>query len=237
MINVLMYNNLTDRMERHALNLSDPMPYSFARTLTVGEFRGRSTSSIIWTDRRAMIAWNTTRSSWGRPINIGFAFRRIAEGGHANQSQHYAGMAFDVAQNIGNPLRAELRALATRLGVWSYVEPVSISPTWVHFDARLRPPACSAGFPLVRQGARGVYVCTLQDALGAVGIPAVGIDGMFGAITDNAVRVFQRENRLTADGIVGCNTWSRLTSMANGLWRRSAPMSAEAQYEYGCRCW
>jgi peptidoglycan hydrolase-like protein with peptidoglycan-binding domain len=72
-----------------------------------------------------------------------------------------------------------------------------------------------------------VYVCTLQDALGAVGIPGVGIDGTFGPITANAVRTFQRENGLTIDGVVGCHTWTRLTARANGAWRRIEPIPSE----------
>ena len=220
MINILVFNNLTNRMERYARNLSDPMPYNTGNTLSVREFRGRSTSNLIWTDRRAMLAWNTTRALFGRPIPVGFAFRRLGEGGHANQSQHYAGVAFDAGQALTPTLRNQLRQTAIRSGVWSHIDPASATPTWVHMDARQGPPACAAGFPLVRQGSRGVYVCTLQDALITAGIPGVGVDGMFGPITERAVRTFQRENGLSADGIVGCNTWTRLTAMTNGYFRR-----------------
>ncbi|MFH1868930.1 MAG: peptidoglycan-binding domain-containing protein [Candidatus Omnitrophota bacterium] len=36
------------------------------------------------------------------------------------------------------------------------------------------------------------------------------IDGMTGPKTKEAVKQFQRENRLTADGVVGKNTWLKL---------------------------
>jgi len=219
MINVLVYNHFAGVMDRYSLELYSPMPYINGSTLTVREFRGRSNSNIIWTDSRAMLAWNATRAAWGQPIHVGYAFRRIGEGGHSNQSQHYAGMAFDVAQNLSNASRNNLRNLASQLGVWTYVEPAYLTPTWVHFDARLSPPACSAGFPLVRQGSKGVYVATLQDALETAGIPAVGIDGIFGPNTRNATILFQRENGLAADGIVGCQTWTKLTAMTNGALR------------------
>lgn len=215
---VLIFNHLTGRMERYSRELSQPMPYIEGATLSVREFRGRSASDVIWSDRRAMHAWNVTRSAWARPIYVGFAFRRIGEGGHSNQSQHYAGMAFDVAQNTDSATRNRLRTLALGLGVWTYVEPAYLTPTWVHFDARLGPPACAAGFPLVRQGSVGVYVCTLQDALGVAGYPTA-IDGIFGANTRSVVQAFQRANGLAADGIVGCATWTRLTSIANNAWR------------------
>jgi len=227
MITVLVYNHILGRMERYVLNLSDPMPYSLDRTLTVREFRGKSNSNIIWTDRRTMQAWNQTRSAWGRPIYVGYAFRRIGEGGHSNQSQHYTGTSFDVAQNLDNATRNQLRNLASSLGVWTYVEPASLTPTWVHFDRRLNPPACAAGYPLVRPGSMGVYVATLQDALEAAGIPAVGIDGIFGLRTETGVIAFQKQNGLAQDGIVGCQTWTRLTSIANGIERRAAPIPIE----------
>jgi len=37
-----------------------------------------------------------------------------------------------------NAQRNELRNSAINSGIWSYIEPVSISPTWVHFDKRFR---------------------------------------------------------------------------------------------------
>jgi peptidoglycan hydrolase-like protein with peptidoglycan-binding domain len=45
--------------------------------------------------------------------------------------------------------------------------------------------------------------------LGARGYP-ITVDGIFGPITDAAVRAFQRSKQLTVDGIVGPNTWSAL---------------------------
>lgn len=32
---------------------------------------------------------------------------------------------------------------ANNSGVWSFVEPISLTPTWVHFDKRFGKPACS----------------------------------------------------------------------------------------------
>lgn len=219
MIHILVYNHHTNRMENYWRTLSDPMPYSTGGTLTVGEFRGKSNSDIIWTSSRVMEAWNTTRNAWGQPIYVGYAFRRIGEGGHSNQSQHYAGTSFDVAQNLPNAQRNRLRNLAESLGVWTYVEPAYLTPTWVHFDARKGKPACSAGYPTMMEGMIGVYVATLQDALDTAGF-TLKIDGVFGPATRRAVMKFQRQNGLSADGVVGCATWTSLTSQVNGIWRK-----------------
>lgn len=138
MAKIKVYNNDTNRMETYYRSETEAMPYVTNRTLTVGEFRGSSNSPTLWTEKRAMQSWNSQRYLYGRPIPVGFAFKRPWEGGHANTSQHYAGLAFDVGQTLSNQQRAAIRNIAITSGVWSYVEPVNLTPTWVHFDKRRR---------------------------------------------------------------------------------------------------
>lgn len=211
MAKILVYNPSTNRMEVYYRGLNSQMPY--AEHLTVGEFRSNSNSDVLWTDKRAMQAWNATRARFGRPIDVGFAFKKMSEGGHAGQSQHYAGVAFDVGQRMSTSERNRLRNVAAATGMWGYIEPKALTPTWVHMDRRTGTPACSTGgYPLVRQGSKGVYVALLQDALNDLGYSAGTIDGIFGSGTRRAVIQFQRDNNLSADGIVGCNTWRALTN-------------------------
>jgi len=121
------------------------------------------------------------------------------------------GVAFDVGQTLSNTQRNRLRNTAIRSGAWSYVEPASLTPTWVHFDKRAFPSACSSGgYPLIRQGSRGVYVLIAQDDLNTLGFRTGGLDGVFGGQTRSAVAAYQRSRGLIADGIVGCNTWLSL---------------------------
>ena len=222
MARILIYNNGSNRMETYIRGENEPMPYNTNGTLRVREFRGSSRSNTLWTTRNTMRAWNSTRYLYGGPIPVGFAFKRVWEGGHSGQSQHYAGVAFDVAQTLSNLQRNRLRNTARNSGVWSYVEPASLTPTWVHFDKRSFPPACSTGgYPLVRQGSRGVYVLVAQDGLNTLGFRTGGLDGLFGAQTRNAVIAYQRSRGLTADGIVGCNTWLSLQEDVVGRGRTS----------------
>lgn len=211
MAKILVYNQDTNRMETFFRNENESMPYNTNGTLRVREFRGASKSNILWTDKRTMQAWNSQRYIYGAPIKVGFAFKRPYEGGHGSQSQHYAGTAFDVGQGLTNAQRRVLRSSAQNSGVWTYVEPASLSPTWVHFDRRFGSPACSSGgFPLIRRGSRGNYVCIAQDDLNTLGYRTGGLDGVFGEQTYNAVKRYQSSRGLSADGIIGCNTWKSL---------------------------
>ncbi|MFV0516302.1 MAG: peptidoglycan-binding domain-containing protein [Aminipila sp.] len=225
MATIKVYNNDENRMETYYRGESESMPYNTGNTLTVSEFRGSSKSDLLWTEKRAMQAWNSFRFMYGEPIYIGFAFKRPYEGGHGQQSQHYAGVAFDVAQNLTNIQRASMRNLAYNSGLWGYVEPVSISPTWVHLDRRRGTPACaSGGYPVLRQGSIGSYVLILQDALNHLGYTTGGLDGIFGVTTTNAVKSFQIQQDLFSDGIAGCLTWSTLMYLVVGKYAELTPV-------------
>lgn len=64
-------------------------------------------------------------------------------------------------------------------------------------------------WPRVSQGDNGHPVRTLQDLLRARG-QSVAVDGVFGPLTDAAVRGFQQTEGLAVDGIVGPHTWGAL---------------------------
>ena len=79
-----------------------------------------------------MEAFNTTRERWRNPIYVGYAFKRIGEKGHSGMSQHYAGMAFDIAQGMPKAERDKIRNLAIKNKMFTYVEPANLTPTWVN---------------------------------------------------------------------------------------------------------
>ena len=76
MAKILIFNNDSDRMETYYREENQAMPYNANRSLTVGEFRGSSNSPTLWTTKRAMQSFNTTRYLFGSPIPVGFAFKR-----------------------------------------------------------------------------------------------------------------------------------------------------------------
>lgn len=57
---------------------------------------------------------------------------------------------------------------------------------------------------ILKLGSKGNEVITLQGKLNLIG------DGVFGPITEEAVKEFQKKNGLIADGIVGPKTWDKL---------------------------
>jgi peptidoglycan hydrolase-like protein with peptidoglycan-binding domain len=71
------------------------------------------------------------------------------------------------------------------------------------------PPDPILPWPLVKRGDNGFPVRPLQRLLNARG-PDIGVDGIFGPQTENAVKAFQSGHGLSADGIVGPQTWPRL---------------------------
>ena len=211
MAKILVYNNQTNRMETYYRGEAEPMPYNRG-TLRVREFRGSSESNLLWTDKRTMQSWNNFRTLYGRGIYVGFAFKRCWEGGHGILSQHYAGVAFDVGQNLSESSRNYMRNLAKASGYWRYVEPAADTPRWVHFDNRW----IASGYPLTQFGSRGVYVLIAQDALNTLGLGTGGLDGIFGRRTKEAVITFQGNNGLSQDGQIGNITWNSLMTQVVG---------------------
>lgn len=68
----------------------------------------------------------------------------------------------------------------------------------------------SQPMPTLYFGSSGVAVRALQQLLVSNGY-AVKVDGIFGALTETAVKAFQNQRNLGVDGVVGQRTWRTLT--------------------------
>ena len=66
--------------------------------------------------------------------------------------------------------------------------------------------------PTIKRGSTGPYVVECQTDLIRLGydVGPAGADGKFGAKTEAAVKAFQKDHGLKADGIVGPATWTAL---------------------------
>lgn len=76
-------------------------------------------------------------------------------------------------------------------------------------------PSSYPGTPL-RIGSTGNSVRIMQRQLNRIrknypNLPLLSLDGVFGADTENAVKIFQRQFNLSADGVVGKKTWYKIS--------------------------
>jgi N-acetylmuramoyl-L-alanine amidase len=99
--------------------------------------------------------------------------------------------------------KALIRALQMQLNANGASPQLAVDGIW--------GPRTKSAVPLTRQGDSGNLVFLVQSALLAKGYN-LAPDGKFGPATRNAVLDFQRKNGLSADGIVGPNTFERLFS-------------------------
>lgn len=87
-------------------------------------------------------------------------------------------------------------------------------PNWAVVSSNVGNEEASdtVSYPNIKLGSKGSDVKKAQQLLIAKGYScgAAGADGDFGAGTYNAVKKFQADNGLDADGIVGANTWAAL---------------------------
>ena len=73
-----------------------------------------------------------------------------------------------------------------------------------------------AGTRLLRRGVSGADVSELQGFLNLQGHEAGPVDGVFGSLTDLALRSFQQKRGLNADGVAGAQTRAEIRRIAQG---------------------
>ena len=207
--------------------------------LTVDGVVGRETWNAIYNEFRSIQSDNGTPNAYP-----GTALREGASDQNVRLVQFWLKIAHTVYSRLndltvdgrfGAATTAAVKRFQTYFGLTS--DGVVGRTTWnklyeVYNDiankllsSSLRP----GEYPgILRRGSSGTAVRELQFYLYLLSayessIPAVGIDGSFGAATENAVRAYQRFAGLTVDGIVGRATWDSLYGKASAL-RSSGPV-------------
>ena len=71
----------------------------------------------------------------------------------------------------------------------------------------------------IRKGNMGELVKQCQQMLQKLGydLGICGVDGDFGTATEKAVRAFQKDHKLSIDGVVGKNTWTALQQAVDAI--------------------
>ena len=91
----------------------------------------------------------------------------------------------------------------------------------------------------LRRGSKGEEVSAVQRRLKQWGYYDGAVDGVYGAATERAVRLFQKKNGLTVDGVIGEKTAAAIgvtlsgTSSASGTGAVSGDVYLLAQCIYG----
>lgn len=70
------------------------------------------------------------------------------------------------------------------------------------------PP--TVDLPILRRGMQGSAVTQLQERLKSLGFFKGTVDGVFGEVTEVAVKAAQQSLKIPTDGVVGPSTWSVL---------------------------
>ena len=81
--------------------------------------------------------------------------------------------------------------------------------TWLNIDE------ADTSNPTIKKGSTGNPVRRAQKRLTLGGYDTGGVDGIFGANTESAVKRFQKDFGLTQDGIVGPKTWDKIDSLGD----------------------
>jgi hypothetical protein len=187
----------------------------------VREFASRDGADMVLIDSELVLRLQAIRNHFGRPVIINSAYRTEAHNrrvGGASNSQHLHGRAADiVAQGVDPQNVAKYAETIGINGIGLYTR-----DRFVHIDTRTsrsfwrndgngeRAVNTHGGaanpYPIpnanLRNGSRGDTVKWLQFELNKHG-HRLAVDGIFGALTDRAVRAFQTSRRLVVDGIVG----------------------------------
>jgi peptidoglycan hydrolase-like protein with peptidoglycan-binding domain len=103
-------------------------------------------------------------------------------------------------QTAGRWITYVATPMGSKRGVVAYRLRPTASPT----GATTPVSTSSMALPTLRRGSRGAEVAMLQRQLG------LNDDGIYGPQTEAVVRAYQSSHGLTADGVVGRQTWGSL---------------------------
>ena len=82
-------------------------------------------------------------------------------------------------------------------------------PAGLYSNKELRAAGIVPGLnlPTLRRGSNGEWVRVVQQLLNTTIGAGLATDGIFGAKTEEALKTYQRQHKLTADGVCGPQTW------------------------------
>lgn len=194
--------------------LSENKDLKLSENFKLREFACADKSDTVLVSDELVALLQKVREHFGKPVIITSAYRTPSHNkkvGGASGSRHLTGEAADFVINGISP--AKIGYYLEKLGASGIG--IYISSDFVHVDVRERgkwrgiifsdkEENVKKYFPTVSSGSKGNSVRILQSML------KVDSDGIFGKQTREAVKKYQKDNSLDADGIVGPLTWKSL---------------------------
>ena len=196
----------------------------------VGEFGCRCTScKTILVDEGLVERLQQVRDHFDKAVVITSGYRcaaHNAEVSGAAGSRHTKGQAADFY--IPGVAPAEIAKFAESIGI----KGIGLYDDFVHIDTREKksfwyghkelPRSTFGGAPkqtftvelsTLQRGSKGREVRAMQTQLLGHGYQ-IDVDGVYGPATENAVKSYQKNNNLTADGIAGPMTYRSMLGIA-----------------------
>ncbi len=218
---IFIYNDLSRRLERYSLEAYDNMPYTLNNSMLVSDFFKNSTSYIGWSSSSFLKAWDAFSFGEVRACHV---FRRLCEGGHIQNSMHFAGLAadFDISDNVTTKEK-----ISSINNFFQFSENYSIH---VHISSQ-NP---KENFPRLSCGMSGLFVLILQDALNTLGFTGGGLDGFFGLNTKHSLGEFQKSQNLNISFETDEETWFYLTLLATGHGISNTTTHMRSKHKFFC---
>ena len=213
-------------MSVQTYSLSRQGNQNLSTNFKVREFKCNDGSDTILIDSTLVQVLQKVRDHFKKPITINSAYRttsyNVKVGGSPN-SQHCKGTAADIVVQGVDPLKVALYvkslpeysgkggigyySRADILGGFTHVDTRASKSRWISKSGTAYVSVADI-MPTIKKGdkdrvnGKSYAVTALQRHLG------VTADGVFGANTETKVKEFQQKHGLTADGIVGTKTWA-----------------------------
>jgi hypothetical protein len=186
---------------REALQSGPPYPLHWCGAFALWALREAKLTGWHWAIGKGFL-WRLPRTKNPKPGDMGYQDQPFQHHFVVTEVGEHTFTSVD--GNQGNP-GVQLRN--RKMDVYKYAF-YSIEPLLGDGAEDTKPQA--RGLATLRLGSTGADVVELQSRLNLHMAAGLKTDGAFGQKTEGAVKTFQRDKGLVADGVVGPKTWERL---------------------------
>ncbi len=204
---IYVHNEELNKIEKYERSLSQDMPYTTNKHLTVSAFLGDNNTNVLWSSKAFLEAFESSIDHEMYPFHVNEGFFRGWQVVKNGMYVHKLGSACNGAENLSYCDKVNLTKALEFSNQFTKIGHMDIDSTVVHMHQCGEHVNEVIPFPSLRFGDIGVAVFVLQDTLWALSYPVEELNGEFDMKLEYLVKEYQRTNGLAVDGIVGSNTW------------------------------